>query len=621
MPTEVDTPLKISCVAGRLRSSWRSLLLTDVAFKAIAFTLLTPLAAISVRGLLTFSGVPVVSDMDILRALLSPAGAACAVVIGALWLGIVALEQSALLRILAAADSGRPLGPAAALRFAFSHAWPVVRVTLRMCALSLLAIAPFGAAAAFVYWRLLTKHDINFYLAERPPEFQIAIGLGAVIAVGLLALLLRLASSWFFALPLVLFELAPPTGVLRLSADRAGERRRLILAWIAGWFLATALLSAAATAVVGLVGRLLTPDTTTSLSFLAMMVGVTVLLLAAVNLAVNLVNTTAFATILFSLYRSCGGGRDAIAALADGPSSAESFVVRVTRLRALAAGAVGVIAAAGIGAASLVGVTVEDSVQVMAHRGSSQAAPENTMAAFRRAIEDGADWIELDVQETSDGEVVVLHDSDFMKLSNNPLKIWDAAFDDLRDIDTGGWFSPDFADERVPTLADVLDLCRGKIGVNIELKYYGHDQRLEQRVVDIVESRGMSGQVKVMSLKMQGVKKMKALRPDWQVGLLMSVSAGNLSEIDADFLAINAGFASRPLIRSAHQSGKEVYVWTVNDAPTMSAMISRGVDGLLTDNPSLARSVLAQRAEMSAPQRLLLELAGLLGAVPDIKAQ
>ncbi len=92
-------------------------------------------------------------------------------------------------------------------------------------------------------------------------------------------------------------------------------------------------------------------------------------------------------------------------------------------------------------------------MQIMAHRGASVAAPENTMAAFRQAIDDGADWIEIDVQETADGEVVVSHDSDFMKLSGNPLKIWDAKLDDLSDIDIGTWVDPKYSDERVPTLS------------------------------------------------------------------------------------------------------------------------------------------------------------------------
>ena len=170
-------------------------------------------------------------------------------------------------------------------------------------------------------------------------------------------------------------------------------------------------------------------------------------------------------------------------------------------------------------------------------------------------------------------------------------------------------------------MAEVLDLCKGKIRVNIELKYYGHDQQLEQRVADIVGSRAMDSQVVAMSLKMDAVRKMKSIRPNWRVGLLMSVSAGDLNKIEADFLAVNAGFVHRSFVRRVHDAGKEIYVWTVNDALAMSNMIGRGVDGLLTDKPALARRVLEERAKMSAPQRLMLELAELLGVPVETAEQ
>ena len=276
------------------------------------------------------------------------------------------------------------------------------------------------------------------------------------------------------------------------------------------------------------------------------------------------------------------------------------------------------MAAVAVGAFAVQTARLEDTVLVVAHRGSSKAAPENSMAAFMQAIADGADWVELDVQETADGEVVVFHDSDFMKLAGVGTKIWDATMADLQTIDIGSRFSPAFKDERVPTLAAVLDACKGKIGVVIELKYYGHDQQLEERVARIVDERGMASQIAVMSLELDPVQKMKSLRPSWTVGLLLSVSAGNLRASGADFLAVNAAFADRRFVRSAHLRGMKVYAWTVNDAATMSAMMGRGVDGLITDKPALAKAVLAQRAGMSPALRLLLELAGILGVTPDI---
>jgi glycerophosphoryl diester phosphodiesterase len=258
-------------------------------------------------------------------------------------------------------------------------------------------------------------------------------------------------------------------------------------------------------------------------------------------------------------------------------------------------------------------VHLEDSALVVAHRGAAGAAPENTLASVRRAIADGADWVEIDVQESRDGQVVVFHDSDFMKLSGNPLKIWDGDLLAIQQQDIGSWFAPEFAAERVPTLAQVLEEVRGQARLMIELKYYGHDQELEQRVVDLVEAAGMVDQVSIMSLKLAGVQKLQALRPDWKVGLLAATAVGDLSKIDVDFLAVSARMASRSFIRRAHKTDKRVLVWTVNDALSMSRWMSLGVDGVITDEPALAREVLRERGEMSSVQRLLVSASLFLG--------
>jgi glycerophosphoryl diester phosphodiesterase len=619
--TAVTTLTKtlLAQAASDYRFAWQPLALTDIAFKIIAFIILTPITGLLFRGLLAISGAATLADMDILFFFLGPYGWFSLILLGAIWLAIVALEQAALTSIVYAKDRKQHLRPTAALKVAARKAWPVIQVTTRMVAITLLLVAPFLAVAGATYLTLLTEYDINYYLREKPPVFIASLALGALLGISLTALLLRFFTSWFFALPLVLFEDVQPRDALRLSTRRVQGHRLEVLLWIVGWFLATTLISAGMTAVVALIGRWIVPGPTGSLQVLALTVGVFLLLWTLTGLAVNLFSTTTFAVMLFRLYRQlgCDDDRDqAPLALQEAASSRSEL--RVTRTRLLAGGAIGILIAIAVGIYAVRSVRVEDNVQIMAHRGSSKKAPENTMASIRQAIEDGADWVEIDVQETADGEVVVFHDSDFMKVAGRDLKIWDATMADLRDIDIGSYFSDEFREERVPTLADVLQECHDKIGVNIELKYYGHDVQLEQRVADIVHAHNMDGQVKAMSLKSEGVKKMKSIRPDWQVGLLMSVATGKVKDIEADFLAVNASFADRKLIRSAHVAEKEVYVWTVNDSPTMSAMISRGVDGLLTDKPALARYVLEQRAEMSSPERLLLEIGGLLGAKPEL---
>ncbi|MDH3719280.1 MAG: glycerophosphoryl diester phosphodiesterase membrane domain-containing protein, partial [Planctomycetota bacterium] len=533
----------LTIVVASIRYRWKDLVLTGVTYKIIGLILLAPLTSVLFRILLAASGRAVLSDQDILFFFLGPAGWFCFITIGALALGIAAVEQTALMAIIA--STVQRIGVMGALRFAAVNSWPVLQVTGRMVGWTLLTVAPFLIAAGAVYLSLLTEYDINYYLQEKPPVFLFSLGLAAVLIVVLLAVLLRLFAGWFFALPLVVFEDVKPSQALRVSRERAHGHRRTLLLWILGWAVASSLLSTIATAVLIGLGRFVVPRFAGSLALLAVAIGVSLILWTLVNLAVNVLSTTAFASMLFHLYRRFGSkGKFDTARQNLEEAAASDPWFRFTRMRLAAVGMVGAVLAATVGVMTMHSVRLEDNCQVTAHRGSSAAAPENTLAAVKQAIADGADWVEIDVQETADGEVVVFHDSDFMKLSGVNLKIWDATLNDLKDIDIGSWFAPQFNDERVPTLGKVLDECKGKAGVNIELKYYGHDQQLEQRVAEIVEAHDMVGEVVIMSLKIDAVRKMRSLRPDWKVGLLMSVAAGDMARIDADFLAVNASFVN-----------------------------------------------------------------------------
>ena len=144
---------------------------------------------------------------------------------------------------------------------------------------------------------------------------------------------------------------------------------------------------------------------------------------------------------------------------------------------------------------------------------------------------------------------------------------------------------------------------------------------LEQRVIDLVEARNMESEIVVMSLKQAAVKKMKTLRPDWTVGLLSAVALGDLTTVEADFMAVNAGMADQQLVRIARKTGKRVFVWTVNDPASISEMLSVGVDGIITDIPLNVRSVLDYRSGLSAPERMLLEVAQFLGITRKFEPQ
>jgi glycerophosphoryl diester phosphodiesterase len=215
---------------------------------------------------------------------------------------------------------------------------------------------------------------------------------------------------------------------------------------------------------------------------------------------------------------------------------------------------------------------------------------------------------------------VVAHDTDLMKLGGAAMKIWESPLALLRSVDLGSRIDPRFSSERMPTLAEALAVCKGRSRVIVELKSYGHNDRLEERVAAVVEAAGMADDCMFMSLDHEMVRTMKRLRPNWRSGVLVAKALGDLTSLGADFLAVEKKLANRSFIRRAHRAGQEVYVWTVDDPAQMLAAMSRGVDGLITNQPDLARIVVERRAAMSDAQRVLVALLVRLGVPTDTLA-
>ncbi|MCP4941544.1 MAG: hypothetical protein GY924_06125 [Planctomycetaceae bacterium] len=601
---------------------WPQLFLTNGLYAVIAVVLLTPLLAVLTQALLHLSGKPVLADQDILFFMLQPAGWICAITLGSLWLGIIVLGQAALMVILAV-PAKHKTSTLAAIRYAMTYWWSISQVTARLIFRVGLLAMPFLAVAAATYSLLLSKFDINFYLQEKPPEFIVAVLIGAVLVISFTMLLLKFLSSWIFALPLLLFETVPASQALKESVLRTVGSRIHIIGMFMIWLLAGLGTSTVLTSLLIWLGRWMIPDTVTSLSLLVINLGIFLLIWTLSNLFIQMVSSSLFAALWLNLYRAIGCNDEKFV-FPSSNSTVPPAVEGGIRLNAkglIAGSLIGLVAAAMIGIWTLESIRLVDDVEIIAHRGASADAPENTLAAMRQAIDYATDWVEIDVQETRDDQVVVFHDSDFMKLANVDLKIWDATMADLESIDIGSHKDPAFHAERVPTLAELLTVCKDKTKVVIELKYYGHDKDLEQRVLNIVNGHDMSSDVMYMSLNINAVNKIKQLDPNCRAGLLLSVLGGKIQDTKADFLAVNAMFVNRSFIQRAHASGKEVYVWTINDAVTMSRMIGIGVDGLITDKPDLARRVLAERSTLNPAERLLLELSETFGVAPVITDQ
>ena len=597
---------------GNLRQSWQQILVTHFAFTALGLVLFAPLIGLIGRLLLKLSGQTALADQDIAYFLLSPLGMFALIAFSALLIGILAFEQAAMMRIAASVVRGQTVSTNDALRFTAAKVNRTFVFTLRLVVRVLLLTLPFLAVAAAIAFYLITDYDINYYLTEKPPEFLTAVVLIGMILITMSVILVRKLLGWSLALPLVLFTDILPEQSFSESTRIARGNRKLFLALLLSWGILAILLTSLVLGAIQLIGSWLVPSFTESISFLVMLLGGLSLAWMLGNFLITAFTSGSFAYLVMGLFdQYCTAQKNAFSDTDIKVSGNKGL--NISRRGLLSILVAGVIAAGLAGAWLINGIQTKDTVTIVAHRGAAGKAPENTLAAIKQAIEDRTDWVEIDVQETADGEVVVMHDSDFMKLAGNKLKIWDATVPLLTDIDIGSWFEPAFSQERVPTLKQVLELSRGKAKVVIELKYYGHDENLEQRVVDIVEDADMVSETAIMSLKYGAVKKLRELRPDWKVGLLSATAIGDLTSLDADFLAVAMGMASAGFVRRSHAAGKKVYVWTVNDPVSMSRMISLGVDGIITDEPEMARQVLLERKNLSSAQRLLIHTALLFG--------
>lgn len=238
-------------------------------------------------------------------------------------------------------------------------------------------------------------------------------------------------------------------------------------------------------------------------------------------------------------------------------------------------------------------VQLFEHTQVSAHRGNSSMAPENTMPAFQSAIEQRADYIELDVQQTKDGVIVVAHDPNLKRISGKNINIWEVTYDEIKDIDVGSWFHSDFSYVRLSTLEEVIKETKGKIKLNIELKPSGHEVDFEKSVVDIIKRYRVEDDCVVASMNYDCLKRVKEYEPNIKTVYITTVAYGSLLALEyADVYSIEATFVTSNLVNDIHRQGKEIYSWTVNNESSVQKMIDLGVDNIVTDNPVMVRELI-----------------------------
>ncbi len=226
---------------------------------------------------------------------------------------------------------------------------------------------------------------------------------------------------------------------------------------------------------------------------------------------------------------------------------------------------------------------------IIAHRGASGHAPENTHLSFEKAWHFGADMIELDVHETTDGHLVCIHDPTVDRTTNGTGEVSSLTLSEIQRLDAG-------MGQQIPLLEDVLKFSQGRIQVNIELKIAG----VEERIANIVHNLGVTNDTIISSFLHLSLSVIKEISNRIRIAILVQNEIENLPsyahEIGAYAINPAKELTSTMLITNSHEFDIKVFPWTVNDEETMLRLLDVGVDGLITDYPDVGVNLVKKRS-------------------------
>ncbi|CDN33984.1 glycerophosphoryl diester phosphodiesterase membrane domain-containing protein [Bacillus thuringiensis] len=240
---------------------------------------------------------------------------------------------------------------------------------------------------------------------------------------------------------------------------------------------------------------------------------------------------------------------------------------------------------------------------IMAHRGYISKGVENTKEAVQGAIDAKADYAEIDVLQTKDGELAVIHDLKLKRLANANVHVSDLTMAELRQLT----LSQDGLSGQISTLDEIIKLANGKIKLNIEVKLHGGEKDFVNKVLKTIKDNEFEKQCVIQTLHYPLIKEFKRANPDIKVGYILYASRANLKNVKADFYVAEEYMLNKKLVKEARKLNKPIYVWTVNDMENLKAYYKLNVDGIITDYPEDARETIKMLKEQEAEESDLFD--------------
>ncbi|RUR40694.1 glycerophosphodiester phosphodiesterase family protein [Vreelandella populi] len=614
-----------SALLRTLRDHLRPLIAYHLFFTLLASALLLPLIGWATRGLLAQLRRTVVTNDELISLLFSPLGLIGMLVVLGFTFLIIYWQQAGMLLVAVRPKSNH-------YRLAFEALWLSVRrlpalagLVILQVGTHLLLLAPFMVALAWLYGMWLGGMDLYYLQRVKPPVLWYFIACALPLALAWMALAAKLYLRWLLALPLVALENCSPIRALKRSVHLTrGWHRSIGAAVLIVLLLVISLPIIATLTFDSLVTPLLRwlPEHN-ALLIPAMFAYLTSYLL--LTLAITFIGIVANALLSACLYLQLAHQE-----MRPAPPSAT-----VTSGRFAWAVELSVLLFAALQAWWILNsFELRDNVQVIAHRGSSMVAPENTLSAVEQALLDKADYVELDVRLTADNQVMIYHDRTLARLTGDNREFDDLTREELAQYDIGSWFGDAFQGEPIAGLDEVLTRVRGHAGLMIDMKASpGAEQTLADAVIDqlhketdiryacwaastdAIVAHGQCGfpnalmDMRVATMSPALVSYIKTHAPELRVTLLAQlILPGTLDRRGFDALGLRHNRISEEEIRLAALYGYEVHAWTVNDRARMSTLIDLGVDAIITDYPDRLRELIEERHTLSDGELLLVKL-------------
>ncbi len=249
------------------------------------------------------------------------------------------------------------------------------------------------------------------------------------------------------------------------------------------------------------------------------------------------------------------------------------------------------------------------NLKVMAHRGYGYGVPENSISSIKKSIKEKIDYVEIDVQKTKDGKYILNHDKNFTRVAFGKPKeaserVGNLTYSQIRTFDIGSNFGPKYAGEKVPTIEDILDLCKGKIKINLELKEKV-DSKMMDDLIKMVKERNMQNQVIFTSLDIKNVEYIEKKDSNLLTGLIYFVTLGKKENFISDYLIMEEREATDSNIFNLQIQGHKVIVWTVNTDESIEKFVKSEADGIISDNPLKIKQAIKENSMLNEKDLIL----------------